>query len=219
MRVYMRYHKCLNSQQITNQLFYTFKPTRDNIIFHKLFKSRIINNLTTKYKENDKIVYGVANYNGINKILLAPYGHQLEFVELLKSNSYVPFLDTSLYFSNELVDPKAILHYMTYFPDNDYHQFYYYWNKEFNTSYMDPRLKHYDADYFATSLTFNGKWNVIKRNSYAIRVPLEACSTMIKKEFNLNLHNINNINISYRKSLDNKDNNDSMTICYLLHNI
>lgn len=181
--------------------FMTFKPRINHIYWNQ---SPILKELIRK--DTGLMGYGLALYNGVHKVWVAPYGNQLEFMQALCTN-YAPFID--------LPDNPGIPHYIGFFPDLHYHQIYYYLGSD--AKFVDLRLADLKPDYFGFSRTYDCKWNVIKENTYAIRVPLAnfANTELCKKYANKEVLPYPYVNISYRRVPGTEAEEESIShLCY-----
>ena len=196
------------SKKITTSLsrkyFWTMPVTSDV----KVYLKEILNLNYSKFQYNHANIFreallnmveesntvskvGIDNFSSASKVWLAPYGDQLNFLECVKNkNCYawdqssqhnLPLQGQGNIFDNLDINNKptrAILQYIGYDSDSDSYQLYYYLGSE--TSDIDPQLKNLPADCFVLSKTFNSSNTLLKKNSYAIRVPLDKSFDVVK---------------------------------------
>ena len=195
LRIYSRILK--QSNGIRKDSFITFKPRINHTYWNQ---SPVLKKLIQQ--DMGQMGYGLALYNGKHKVWIAPYGNQLEFTQTLRTN-YAPFID--------LPKNHGVPHFVGFFPDLNYHQVYYYLGAD--ASHVDPRLANLKPDYFGVSRTYDGNWDVVKENSYAIRVPFSNFA-------NTGLHKFPTVpflNISYRHQAGAERDAGEESVSYLCY--
>ena len=210
----MRFYKRIkNGLELVTQYFMTFKPSIDGVKLKGKIDSKIINQLIEQDKNFNKMGYGVGFYGQEIKYWFAPYGNQLEFSDYISQHKDLePLLKIPKVFQGPLFDNNDIPHYIGYFPRINFHQIYYFLGKD--DTKVHERLKGLGADYYGFSETFDNSFNVIKKNTYAIRVSYEKCKEIIEKEFPMFKERPKYLNLSHRYFLDGKE---EMTLSYLLY--
>lgn len=156
---------------------------------------------TNKIIKDHFITFKIENYQlgGVGfdenfiarKFWLANYQTQLDYIEKIKH-----------------INQPKIFHFVGWFPESKQIQIYWYHK---NNDDISKKLLKYSPDYFGSSITYNEIFQPIKRNDYAIRVPITQCNDIIQ-EFGLNVTTIKWLNISYRS-------NEEVAISYLNHQI
>lgn len=196
--------------QIRRDSFMTFRPKIDMIKLD-IKLSPLLKDLVDRDKDLNKMSYGIGIYRNMKKVWLAPFGSQPEYVKSLMKGDKFPLELTGIPREN------GMLHYVGYFPETEQHQIYYYLGKDERG--VDKRLHGLNADYYGTSKTYDKHWNVLKENSYAVRIPFDEGNLVCKKEFpQIKKGEITGryINLSYRQLLNNKSENEC-TLSWLLH--
>ena len=153
-------------KEILNPNYSAFQYNHANIFREALLNMVEGNNTVSKV--------GIDNFSSASKVWLAPYGNQLNFVERVKNKNCDIF--DNLDINNK--PTGAILQYIGYDSNSDSYQLYYYLGND--TSQIDSQLKNLPADCFVLSQTFNSSNTLLKKNSYAIRVPLDESYDAVK---------------------------------------
>lgn len=223
MRIYHKISQLLsNPTKFYQGSFITFKPKRDNVkpsfflnnIEDRCQKSPIMSKLIEDNRNNLKTGYGIGSSQSKYKIWISPLGDQLDFMQNLAN--YKPFIDINQYTDIRQQYDQGLLHYVGYFPQYNYHQFYFYLGKDIKKAdCVDTRLRYLDADYFAYSLTLDDSWNLIKFGSYAVKVPFDNCKHLVDNRL-IEADEITSkhLNLSYRKWIGKAE--DEFVISYLV---